>query len=195
MKRIYVLVVAASITIIMGCANKPYRSFDIREIVRNHKIIAILPAEVTIQASKKIDAAAIKEQQDRSKYNFQKRIYTVLLQRKMRGKFFVEMQDVETTNALLKKKGYPSTPMTNEEICQVLGVDAILISNIMVPRPVSDGRIIMGMLSNTPAAYTYGNNVEGTYTIYDAKTKKVIWNYSTGVPDLITKKVPYKKYY
>ena len=45
----------------------------------------------------------MKEQQKTESINFQKEMYSWMLQRKMQGKISQEIQEIETTNAILKQ--------------------------------------------------------------------------------------------
>ena len=96
-----------------SCA-KIYYSPDSKEVARSHSILAVMPPTVSIAAKRKVDAEAIKEQQKTESLNFQKEIYSWLLKRKMKGQFVVDFQEVDYTNAKLKKAGYPDEPMTTE---------------------------------------------------------------------------------
>ena len=98
-----------------------------------------------------------------------------MLKRKMQGKINKEIQEVETTNAKLKKAGYPETPMTNTELCQVLGVDGIMSSNFALSKPMSEGAAIaVGLLIG---AWGPTNEVRTILSISDCQNKKLIWNY------------------
>lgn len=99
-----------------SCA-KIFYSPDAVSLANKQEVVAILPPKVTIAARKKVDADAIIEQQKRESINFQNEIYSWLLKRKMQGKIDKEIQQLTTTNALLKKAGYPENPLTISEIC------------------------------------------------------------------------------
>jgi hypothetical protein len=101
-----------------------------------------LPPTVSIAANKKVSAEAIKEQQRTESMNFQKEIYSWLLKRKMQGRMTQEIQDIETTNAKLKRAGYPENPLTTAELCDALGVDGVMSSNFGLSKPMSEGAAI-----------------------------------------------------
>jgi len=99
-----------------------------------------------------------------------------MLKRKMQGKISPEIQDVEITNAKLKKAGYPENVMTPEEICNVLGVDGIMSSNYSLTKPMSQGAAIaIGVLFG---AWGSTNEVVVSLDIKDCANKKTIWNYN-----------------
>ena len=162
--------------LIMGCA-KVYYSPDARSLAGAHKLIAVVPPKVSIAPSKKVDAESLKEQQKTESLNFQKEIYSWLLKRKMQNKIFVEIQDVETTNAKLIKAGAnDNTAVDPSEMCEILGVDAIVTSNFSLSKPMSDGgAIALGLLVGVWGA---SNTATGTVGAFDNKTDKTIWNYS-----------------
>ncbi|GGE31618.1 hypothetical protein [Psychroflexus planctonicus] len=167
------LLLAVAVLSLTSCA-KIFYSPDAVSLANKQEVVAILPPKVTIAARKKVDADAIIEQQKRESINFQNEIYSWLLKRKMQGKIDKEIQQLTTTNALLKKAGYPENPLTISEICEVLGVDGTLSSNFSLSRPMSDGAAIaltlIGFGGNT-------NEVGTTLSINDCENKKLIWNY------------------
>jgi len=140
------------------------------------EIIAIVPPKVSIAAKKNVNGAALIEQQKTESVNFQREMYSWMLKRKMQGTISVEIQDVETTIALLTKSGINGGKiLTPDEICQLLGVDGILTSNYSLSKPMSEGAAIaVGLLSGTTGTT---NEATVSLSIHDAGTKKMIWNY------------------
>lgn len=158
-----------------GCA-KIYYSPDARVRARAHKVIAIVPPKVSIAATKKIEAEAMKEQQRTESINFQKEMYSWMLRRKMQNKILVEIQDIETTNAKLARVGYDASPLSPAEMCELLGVDGIITSNFALSKPMSDGAAIaLGLIGGVWGAT---NNTTVTLEIHDLETRKLLWNYN-----------------
>ncbi|MBM3441841.1 MAG: hypothetical protein FJX89_03970 [Bacteroidetes bacterium] len=94
-----------------------------------------------------------------------------MLKRKIQGKINKEIQEVETTNTQLKKAGYPETPMTNTELCQILGVDGIMSSNFALSKPMSESAAIaVGLLIG---AWGPTNEVRTILSISDCQNKKI----------------------
>ena len=165
-----------SITIVLlsSCA-KIYFSPDAKTLAKKQNTIAIIPPKISIAASKKVDADAIKEQQKTESLNFQNEIYSWVLKRKMQGKITKEFQDIETTNAKLKKAGYPENPLTTPELCELLGVDGIMTSSFGLSKPMSEGAAVaVGLLAG---AWGATNEVRASLSINDCENKKLIWNY------------------
>ena len=117
----------------------------------------------------------MKEQEKTESVNFQKEMYSWLLKRKMQGKISQEIQEIETTNAKLKKAGYPETPLTTTQLCEVLGVDGIMTSNYGLSKPMSEGAAIAVAL--LVGAWGATNEVHVSLSISDCNNKKLIWNY------------------
>lgn len=171
-KQILLLGLAA--VLFSSCA-KIFYTPDAKDLAGKQQIIAILPSTVSIAANRKVDAEAMKEQQKTESINFQKEIYSWMLKRKMQGKITKEIQEVETTNAMLKKAGYPDNPMTTAELCKVLGVDGIMTSNFGLSKPMSEGAAVaVGLLIG---AWGATNEVRASLSINDCSNKKLIWNY------------------
>lgn len=163
-----------AIVLFSSCA-KIFYSPDAYTLAHNQKIFAIIPPTVSIAAHKKIDAEAIKEQQKTESINFQKEMYSWMLKRKMQGKIAQEIQDVETTNAKLKKAGFPENPLTTVELCDVLGVDGIMTSNYALSKPMSEGAAVAVAL--LVGVWGATNEVHVSLSISDCNNKKLIWNY------------------
>lgn len=175
MKNIFYLVTIGLVSLMLTSCAKIYYSPDAFVLAKNQKQIAIIPPTVSIAASRKTDAAAIKEQQRTESLNFQKEMYSWMLKRKMQGRILQEIQDIETTNAKLKKAGFPETPFTPSEMCEILGVDGVMGSNYALSKPMSEGAAVALYLLAGAAAAT--NEIRVSLNISDCANKKLIWNY------------------
>ncbi len=172
-KSIFLLVVAAFI--LQSCA-KIFYAPDARPLAQNQRIIAIAPPKVSIAPRKNVDGAALIEQQKTESVNFQREMYSWMLKRKMQGTISVEIQDVETTIALLSEAGINEGRIfTPDDMCRILGVDGILTSNYSLSKPMSEGAAIaLGVIAGV-----WGPTNEATVSlsVHDYSTKKMIWNY------------------
>ncbi len=175
MKPITQLTIIMLVAILFSSCAKIFYSPDAYTLARNQKIIAIVPPTVSIAAKKKFSAEALMEQQRTESINFQNEMYSWMLKRKMQGKISQEIQEIETTNAKLRKAGYPGNSLTTAELCEVLGVDGIMTSNYGLSKPMSDGAAVLEVLFNDSRSPT--NEVHASLSISDYKSKKLIWNY------------------
>ncbi len=110
-------------------AKQIYESPKLKQRIATHKMVAILPFEVKLtyrKQPKNFNAEANKEQEKSMAGSIQLSMYTFLLRRG--SDYTVEFQDVEKTNALLKKAGMfgKTDEYTKEEIVKALGVDAVI---------------------------------------------------------------------
>jgi hypothetical protein len=175
MKKSLVLLVV--IAFFMQSCAKIFYTPDARTLASTHKIIAIIPPKVSIAARRKVDGNALIEQQKTESINFQREMYSWMLKRKMQGKIFVDIQDVETTNAKLASAGYGDTDfLTPSDLSKILNVDGILTSNYSLSKPMSEGAaiamaIIVGEWGPT-------NEAVASLSIHDSGSDKMIWNYN-----------------
>lgn len=160
--------------LLSSCA-KVFYSPDAYALAHNQEIIAIIQPTVSITTNKKVDAEALKEQQKTESINFQREMYSWMLRRKMQGKITQDIQEIETTNAKLKKAGYPESPLSTTELCEVLGVDGIMTSNYGLSKPMSQGVAVALILLDDEWGST--NEVHASVSINDCENKKLIWNY------------------
>lgn len=172
------LLTILSLSLFLGsCAPKIYQDPQAKTIALSHKTIAILPPNVSIAAKKNIDAESQKEQQRTESLNFQKEMYSWLLKRKSQGKLTVDIQDIETTNALLKKIGEDKLQtMTPTEIGELLKIDGIVKSNFSISKPMSTGAAIAVAVFTGYFGATDNTIVD--LSLYDINTDKMIWNYN-----------------
>jgi len=172
-KSTFVLVIAA--LILQSCA-KIFYAPDARSLAMNQEIIAITPPKVSIAPRKNVDAVALIEQQKTESVNFQREMYSWMLKRKMQGTISVEIQDVETTIALLSKAGINEGKVfTPDDMCRILGVDGILTSNYSLTKPMSEGAAIaVGIIAGV---WGPTNEATASLSIHDSGTNKMIWNY------------------
>ena len=174
MKKSIVLLFTA-VLLLQSCA-KVFHTPDARYVAGAHKIIAIVPPKVSIAASRKIDAASLIEQQKAESVNFQREMYSWMLKRKMNGNIFVDIQDVETTNALLNSAGYQDAGMlTPTDLSRVLNVDGILTSSYSLSKPMSEGAAIA--LAVLAGWWAPTNEAVVSLSIHDGNSEKMIWNY------------------
>jgi hypothetical protein len=174
MKKSLVLLIVAAF-ILQSCA-KVFYTPDARYLAGTHKIIAIIPPKVSIAARKKVDAAALIEQQKTESINFQREMYSWMLKRKMQGNIYVDIQDVETTNAKLAAAGFQDGKLlTPTDLSKILNVDGVLTSNYALSRPMSEGAAIA--LAVLAGWWAPTNEAVVSLSIHDSGSDKMIWNY------------------
>ena len=174
MKKSLVLLVVATF-LFQSCA-KVFYTPDARYLASTHKVIAIIPPKVSIAARRKVDGDALIEQQKTESINFQREMYSWMLKRKMQGTIFVDIQDVETTNAKLAAAGFQDgNLLTPTDLSKVLNVDGVLTSNYALSKPMSEGAAIaMAVITGW---WVPTNEAVVSLSIHDSGSDKMIWNY------------------
>lgn len=174
MKKSLVLLIVAAF-LLQSCA-KVFYTPDARYLAGSHKIIAIIPPKVSIAARRKVDGTALIEQQKTESINFQREMYSWMLKRKMQGTIFIDIQDVETTNAKLAAAGFQDAGLlTPADLSRILNVDGILTSNYSLSKPMSEGAAIA--LAVLAGWWAPTNEAVVSLSIHDSGLDKMIWNY------------------
>jgi hypothetical protein len=174
MKKILILLTV--VTILLSSCAKVFYTSDAIPLAKAQKIMAIAPPNVSIAARKKVDGAALIEQQRTESVNFQREMYSWMLKRKMQGSITVELQDVETTNAKLANAGfYEGKLLTPTEMCKILGVDGIMTSNYSLSKPMSEGAAIA--VAVLVGVWGATNEATVSLSIHDQSANKMIWNF------------------
>lgn len=176
MKPIKQISLILLVSVLFSSCAKVFYSPDAQALAQNQKTFAIIPPSISIRTtSKKVTAEILKEQQRAESLNFQKEMYSWMLKRKMQGKIVQEIQEIETTNTLLKRAGYPDNPLTTAELCGILGVDGIVTSNYSLSKPMSEVAAVA--VAVLVGAWGATNEVHISMSINDCANKKMIWNY------------------
>ncbi|MBS1511207.1 MAG: hypothetical protein JST86_10220 [Bacteroidetes bacterium] len=176
------IALSAIIIFITSCGPKIYKTADFSDKTSSHKIVAILPTEVNIQLRpnemKKTTPEQISQSEESTGKDIQDKMYSWFLKRSDKFKYTVAFQDISKTNALLSKAGITYTTMgtkTKEELCQLLGVDAVISSRASMKKPMSEGAAVaVGLLVG---AWGNTNDVQTSISINEGKNGELIWKY------------------
>ena len=176
--RLFILFLALPLCLLLtACGPKVYEAPNMAATTRAHQLIAIIPPTVAIKGRPKDDPQALADAAREDTYTFQREIYSWMLRRKQQGKIRgLEIMDVETTNAKLERAGYTvdERVLTPAEICEALGVDAIITTRFNTSKPMSQGAAVaLGVLFG---AWGSTNNTTVNMDIHDAQAG-MVWNY------------------
>jgi hypothetical protein len=151
----------------------------LKDAVAKHKTVAVLPFTATIsykRLPKNFDAEANKADEQKLALQMQQGMYTYLL-RKAKD-FSVSFQDVERTNALLKQKGIfdKISELTQDSICKVLGVDAVIKCTYAYERTGSEaGAIAKTILFGVGAGKTGTGSL--IMQLYNGTDGELLWRF------------------
>lgn len=166
-----------------SCGPSIYLAQDFRTYAPKHKMVAILPASVSIgmrpNQARNTSAEQLRTMQQQSALDFQARIYAWLLRRQQQQRYTVDFQDVALTNSLLRKANLTDQDMrtiSSQELAQLLGVDAVLTTSVTTSKPMSDGAAVaVGILIG---AWGATNQANITVNINDGLAGKLLWKYN-----------------
>lgn len=151
-----------------------YTHSEATNLTRNHRTLAIIPPQVSIAAQRDVDATAMREQQRTESASFQREMHSWLLERRLA----VNIQSVDETVAKLTRAGFfeEQGRMTPSELAQVLNVDAVLMSNYSLSRPMSQGAAVaMAVLFGGFGATA---RADVNMSLHDGQTGIMFWSYS-----------------
>lgn len=178
MKTIKALSTTLLLTIFISCGPTIYKAGNFESSKGSVKTLAILPFTVSIDSKrlpKGTTIETLKESQEKTGYSIQNNAYTWFLQRGK--KYSVTFQDVDKTNALLKKANinYDDIALQDKgELCTLLGVDGLISGKATMSRPMSEGAAVtVGLLIGVWGAT---NKTTTTLSIHDTKGD-LLWKY------------------
>lgn len=181
MKKISISIIAL-LLFISACGPKIYKSAEFDNVASKHKLVAILPADVTIMLrpnqSKKMTAEELEKNRESTGYAIQDKLYSWFLRRSDKFKYTVKFQDVSKTNSLIREAGLTYTDVrlkSKESLAKLLGVDAVISNVTRMDKPMSEGAaIVLAVLVGAGGAT---NNVNTTINIHEANKGDLIWKY------------------
>ncbi|HPH23062.1 MAG TPA: hypothetical protein PLW32_04180 [Chitinophagaceae bacterium] len=184
MKKIAFVILLTFITIGLFAqfgegSKQVFSSPKLKDAVAKHKTVAVLPFTATIsykRLPKNFDAEANKADEQKLALQMQQGMYTYLL-RKAKD-FSVSFQDVERTNALLKQKGIfdKISELTQDSICKVLGVDAVIKCTYAYERTGSEaGAIAKTILFGVGAGKTGTGSL--IMQLYNGTDGELLWRF------------------
>jgi hypothetical protein len=145
------------------------------EISQMHQRIAVLPISATVERKIWMNQEKYLELNRLKSEETQQRVYRYLQFYSRNGSLHAEVMSPEEVNSILRGAGFPSTKFTNNDLCSLLQVDAIIYGQIEVREPVSE--VTAMAISNTYSnAMVITNIVQLTLNLYDAKSATQIWN-------------------
>ena len=131
--------------IIVSCSHKYYTMSYFDQQTMNHKIVAVLPAEMIFTGKqpdnlKPEEISKIEEQESRG---FQQALYNSILRYANSRKYFtrINLQDLGTTQRILEEHNInykDAWKKDDKELAALLGVDAVVKMRIQKQRYMSD---------------------------------------------------------
>jgi hypothetical protein len=144
-KHLHYLLFVSFVLFLFSCSNRYYTANNFSEKTEDHKVVAILPAEVafTGKQPKNLSPEAIAEAEERESIDFQYALMNGILRHANTRKYVttVNFQDVNTTQKILEKNNISVRDSWNkddQELATLLGVDAVIRMNIRKQRYMSD---------------------------------------------------------
>ena len=130
---------------LFSCSNKYYTAGNFSEKTEDHKVVAILPAEVTFSGKqpKNLSPEDIAKAEEAESINFQYALMNSILRHANTKKYVttVNFQDINTTQKILDQNNISVRESWNKddaELAKLLGVDAVIRMSIRKQRYMSD---------------------------------------------------------
>jgi len=199
MKTLNKLVLFLLLVVLWGGCVTIHKSKNMLTQVSKHKIIAILPTEVSFKDPEEGDNQTQTDIRLAKSVNLQQRIYYWLLFKKEQGELAINIMDIETTNTRLGDIGYTSeATMSPAIVTDSLKVDGVIVPHLNI-RWGSYATGYLGNFAGRPRC------ADINLKIYDSETQEMIWKirsrdytghafFESAIDDLLrksTKKIPY----
>lgn len=159
-----------------------YEDPSFEAIALTHDIIAILPFDASVTLRPKDMKDITPEQLDRMEISegegIQSAMHSWFLKRKKQGKLRIDVQPAMVTKAKLLRAGITIELMaayTPQELCEILGVDAIIMGTFETNKPMSQGaaiamNVLFGFAGTTEKALI-------NLSIYEGENGALMCNY------------------
>jgi len=144
-KNLLYLSLGATFLFLFSCSNRYYTASNFEEKTENHKVVAILPAEITFSGKqpKNSTPEAIAQAEERESIDFQYALMNSILRHANTNKYVttVNFQDINTTLKILEENKISirdSWKKDDTELAKLLGVNSVIRMNIRKQRYMSD---------------------------------------------------------
>jgi hypothetical protein len=144
-KNLLYACIASFVVFLFACSNKYYTAGNFSEKTEDHKVVAILPAEIVFSGKqpKNLSPENIAKAEETESVNFQYALMNSILRHANTRKYIttVNFQDINTTQKILDQNNISvrdSWKKDDNELAKLLGVDAVIRMNIRKQRYMSD---------------------------------------------------------
>lgn len=131
--------------VLASCSRRYYTASNFEEKTEDHKVVAILPAEVIMSGKmpKNLSEEDIAKTEESESINFQYALLNSILRHANTGKYIttVNFQDLITTKKILEEHNISvrdSWKSDDTELAKLLGVDAVIRMRVEKRRYMSD---------------------------------------------------------
>lgn len=183
-----------ALLVLVSCSRRYYTASNFEEKTEDHKVVAILPAEIimTGKLPKNMSPEAIAKAEETESVNFQYALLNSILRHANTRKYIttINFQDVNTTAKLLEQNKISvrdSWKKDDNELARLLGVDAVIRMRVEKRRYMSD-EASYGVAVAKEVIYKTGvgskvpvpNSVGKTYDVYATcnllSNNQTLWN-------------------
>lgn len=193
-KNLLYALIASFALFLFACSNKYYTAGNFSEKTEDHKVVAILPAEITLAGKlpKNLSPEDIAKTEETESVNFQYALMNSILRHANTKRYVttVNFQDINTTQKILDQNNISirdSWKKDDNELAKLLGVDAVIRMSIRKQRYMSD-EASYGVGVAKSVIYRTGigskvpvpNSVGKTYDVYAScnllSDNQTLWN-------------------
>lgn len=187
MKKFYSLFFMLVTVFAMNAQKQIFEKPTLKNDIKEHKTIAILPFFVKIsfkKPPKNFSAEGNKAEELKMAKSIQSSMYTYLLRKG--DKYTVGFQDVDKTNIMLRKAGILDKleEMTKDEIAQILGVDAVISGTFETEQTKSEA----GAIATTVLLGGFGGKTGSgslTMMLHNGSDGDLLWRFFKTMDDNI----------
>lgn len=183
MKQIFITVSLFFCSIVIVNAQwetskQEFKSPDLQNLIDNAKTVAILPFKANVKYKRMPKGATVeslREEEEKLSTSLQDGMLTYLLRKS--ENYSVKFQDVNRTNALLKRSGVYNDldVVLPDSLCKILNVDAVIKSTWNYEKTGSEaGAIVMALAVGVSKGV--GNGAL-TLQLYGAKDGELAWRF------------------
>lgn len=171
-----------AVMVCTSCGPSIYTSTDFKDVTSTHKVVAILPGQVSIRLrpneARKTTPELLAKNEEATGYALQEKMYGWFLRRSDKLNYTVKFQDVSQTNALLKEAKINYSDLQHKskaELAKLLGVDAVISTLLRTDKPMNEGvAVAMGLVFGV---WGSTNQATTTINIHEAQKAELVWKY------------------
>jgi hypothetical protein len=168
---------------------KIYTKPNVSAYTTKHKTLAILPVTKHVIPTRYSNSVKATLFSNAEPFQTQEDMASAFYKFIQKGRMHIEIQDVEKTNRILKQIGFfenSTTSMSSQELAEILGVDALLLTNCQLRAYKNVAGGIALAIAGFPYLTVWGimecltvhETNEVVIKLYDGATNELLWNYN-----------------
>lgn len=173
MKNFYLLLI---LMVFMASCEPVYKAANHDEMIKKHKVIAVLPTKAFIEIKTVAEADKVKAQEKIESKKLQESFANRFIEWKTEKGVHLDIQPISETNRILEENNVVISKIPYKDLCELLNVDAIVTTKVTMAKPLTNAEAFFSMLATGLAFDSKVTTAD--VSIIDRESGRTAWNFN-----------------